>query len=141
MESYPLPTPVFLGFPCGLAGKESARNAGELGSIPGSGGSSGEGNSSLLQDSGLENSMDCTVHGVAKNRTQLRDFHFHSIHSASCAQNYVWDIQTYGCHIFYQLSLVLQWLIVSIKTTFFVHSTIGELLGTFSLGFLELTVL
>ena len=67
MESYPLPTPVFLGFPCGLAGKESARNAGELGSIPGSGGSSGEGNSSLLQDSGLENSMDCTVHGIAKS--------------------------------------------------------------------------
>ena len=30
-----LPTPVFLGFPCGSAGKESARNAGNLGSIPG----------------------------------------------------------------------------------------------------------
>ena len=30
-----LPTPVFLGFPCGSAGKESACNAGDLGSIPG----------------------------------------------------------------------------------------------------------
>ena len=30
-----------------------------------------------LQYSDLENSMDCVVHGVAKNRTQLNDFHFH----------------------------------------------------------------
>ena len=30
-----LPTPVFLGFPCGSAGKESAYNVGDLGSIPG----------------------------------------------------------------------------------------------------------
>ena len=36
-------TPVFLGFPCGSAGKESARNAGDLGSIPGLGRSPGEG--------------------------------------------------------------------------------------------------
>ena len=38
-----LPTPVFLGFPGGSAGKESARNAGDLGSIPGLGRSPGEG--------------------------------------------------------------------------------------------------
>ena len=38
-----LPTPVFLGFPCGLAGKESACNAGHPGSIPGLGRSAGEG--------------------------------------------------------------------------------------------------
>ena len=38
-----LPTPVFLGFPCGSAGEESARNAGDLGSIPGLEGSPGEG--------------------------------------------------------------------------------------------------
>ena len=38
-----LPTPVFLGFPCGPAGKESACNVGDLGSIPGLGGSPGEG--------------------------------------------------------------------------------------------------
>ena len=30
-----------------------------------------------LQYSGLENSMDCVIHGVAKTRTQLSDFHFH----------------------------------------------------------------
>ena len=39
--------------------------------------SPGEENSYPLQHSGLENSMDCIVHGVAKSWTQLRDFHFH----------------------------------------------------------------
>ena len=76
-----LPTPVFLGFPCGSAGKQSACNAGDLGLIPGLGRSPGEGNSYPLQYSGLENSMDCKVHGVAKSWTQLSDFHFHFIFS------------------------------------------------------------
>ena len=71
-----LPTPVFLGFLGGSAGKESTCNAGELGSIPGLGRSLGEGNGYPLQYSGLENSMDCIVRGVAKSRTQLSDFHF-----------------------------------------------------------------
>ena len=70
-----LPTPVFLGFPCGSAGKESACNAGDLGLIPGLGRSPGEGKGYPLQYSGLENSMDYTVHGVAKSRSQLSDFH------------------------------------------------------------------
>ena len=60
-----------------LAGKESACNAGALGSIPGLGRSPGEGNDYPLQYSGLENSMDCIVHGVAKSRKQLSDFHFY----------------------------------------------------------------
>ena len=51
-------TPVFLGFPCGLAGKESTRNVGDLGSIPGLGRSPGGGNGNLLQYSCLENPMD-----------------------------------------------------------------------------------
>ena len=72
-----LPTPVLLGFPCGLAGKESACNAEDLGLIPGLGRAPGEGNGYLLQYSGLENSMDSIVHGVAKSRTQLSEFHFH----------------------------------------------------------------
>ena len=71
-----LPIRVFLGFPCGLAGKESACNAGGLGSIPGLGRSPGGGKGCPLQYSGLENSMDCIVHGVAKSRTRLSDFHF-----------------------------------------------------------------
>ena len=54
-------------FPGGSAGKESASNAGDLGSIPGLGRSPGEGNSYPLQYSGLENSVDCIVHGVAES--------------------------------------------------------------------------
>ena len=72
-----LPTPIFLGFPCGSAGKESACNAGDLGPIAGFGRSPGGEQGNPLQYSGLENSMDCTVHGVTKSRTQLSDFPFH----------------------------------------------------------------
>ena len=72
-----LPTPVFLGFPCGSAGKESACNAGDLGSVPGLGRSPGEGKGYPLQYSSLENSMDCIVHGVAKSQTRLSDFRIH----------------------------------------------------------------
>ena len=46
-------TPVFLGFPCGSAGKESACNAGDLGSIPGLERSPLEGKGYPLQYSGL----------------------------------------------------------------------------------------
>ena len=49
---------------------------GDLGLIPGLGGSTEEGKGYSLQYSGLENSMDCIVHGVAKSRTRLSDFHF-----------------------------------------------------------------
>ena len=51
-------------------GKESACNAGDPGSIPGSGRSPGEGKGYPLQYSGLENSMDCIVHGVTKSQQQ-----------------------------------------------------------------------
>ena len=70
-------TLLWLGFPCGSAGKESTCNAGDLGSIPGLGRSPGEGNGYPLQYSGLENSMDCIVHGVAKSGTRQSDFHFY----------------------------------------------------------------
>ena len=69
-----------LGFPVGSAGKESACNVGDLGSVPGLGRSPGEGKGYPLQYSGLENSMDrgawkATVHGVAKSQTRLSNFH------------------------------------------------------------------
>ena len=63
-------------FPSGSDGKESTCNVGDLGSTPGLGGSPGGGHDNPLQYSGLENSMDCIVYGVAKSRTQLSDFHF-----------------------------------------------------------------
>ena len=63
-------------FPHSSVGKESACNAGDPGSIPGLGRSAAEGKGYPLQYSGLENSMDCTVHGVSKSRTGLSDFLF-----------------------------------------------------------------
>ena len=68
-----------MGFPGGPEVKASACNAGDLGSIPGSGISPGEGNGNPLQYSCLENPMDggawwATVHRVAKSRTRLSDF-------------------------------------------------------------------
>ena len=69
-----------MGFPGGSAGKESACNVGDLGSIPALGTSPGEGHGNPLQYSGLENYMDrgawqAAVRGVAKSRTQLSDSH------------------------------------------------------------------
>ena len=70
---------TFLGFPGGSEVKDSACNAGDLGSIPGLGRSPGEGNGNPLQYSCLENPMDrgawwATVHGVAKSQTRLSNF-------------------------------------------------------------------
>ena len=61
-----------MGFACGSAGKESACNTGDLGSIPVLGGSPGEGKGYPLQYSVLENSMDYVVHGVTKSETRLK---------------------------------------------------------------------
>ena len=66
--------PMYWDFPGGSDGKASAYNAGDPGSIPGSGRSPGEGNGNPLHYSCLENPMDgeawwATVHGVAKSRT------------------------------------------------------------------------
>ena len=71
-------------FPGGSDGKASVYNAGDPGSIPGSGRSPGEGNGNPLQYSCLEYPMDggawwATAHGVAKSRTRLSDFTFRSL--------------------------------------------------------------
>ena len=64
------------GFPCSSVSKESACNAGDLGSIPGSGRSSGEGNSNLLQLSYMQNPMDrgtCRgLHGLQESYATWR---------------------------------------------------------------------
>ena len=58
-----------VNFPCGSAGRESACNTGDLDLIPGLGRAPEEGKGCPLQYSGLENSMDYTVHGVTKSWT------------------------------------------------------------------------
>ena len=60
-------------------GKESAYNEGDLGLIPGLGRSPGEMKGYTFQYSGLENSMDCIVHGVAKSPIRLSNFDFRLI--------------------------------------------------------------
>ena len=81
-------------FPRGSAGKEYACNMGDLGSIPGLGRSPGEGKGYLLQYSGLENSTECMVHGVAKSWRQPRGFHFNH-----------WNRYTGLCHCCFNLQL------------------------------------
>ena len=84
-----LPAPVFLGFPCGLTDKESTCNVGNLDSVPGLGRSPGEGKGYPLQYSGLENSMDYIVHGVAKSWKRLSDFFI------SMCLEWSWAVQNY----------------------------------------------
>ena len=76
------------------AGKESTCNAGDPSSIPGLRRSPGEGKAYPLQYSGLENSMACIVHRVAKSQTGLSDFHFHFLmvqpHSLELF-TWIWD--------------------------------------------------
>ena len=79
---FPHPS-VSSGIPGSWAGKESTCNAGDLHSIPKLGRSPGEGNGYPLHYSGLENSMDCIVHGVAKSLTWLSDFQFTLVSSLS----------------------------------------------------------
>ena len=68
LEEY-LAAAFMFGFPGGSASKESTCNAGDLGLIPRLGRFPGEGKGYPLQDSGLENPMDCMVHGVAESWT------------------------------------------------------------------------
>ena len=73
------------GFPCGSADKESTCNVGDLGSIPELGASPGKEKGYPLQYSGLENSMDCIVHGVTDLDTieQLSLIVSHSLTTSS----------------------------------------------------------
>ena len=74
------------GFPGGSAGKESVCHVEDLGSISGLGRSLGEGNGYPPQNSGLENSMDCIVHAVAKSQTWQATFTYEQILGAPVFQ-------------------------------------------------------
>ena len=65
-----------MDLPSGSVVKNLPANTADTGMIPGLGRSPGEGKGYPLQYSGLENSMDCKVHGVAKSRTRLSYLHF-----------------------------------------------------------------
>ena len=55
----------------------------------------GEGKGYPLQYSGVQNSMDCIIHGVAKSRTLLSDFHFHSLATANrdlLLKGHIWGL-------------------------------------------------
>ena len=84
-----------ISFPASSVGKESARNAGDLDLIPGLGKSSGEGKVYPLKSSGLENSMNCIIHGVAKGQTLLSDFHFHFLFSWFRFKRTTWQMAVY----------------------------------------------
>ena len=77
-----LPTPIFLEFPGGSAGKESACSVGDLGSIPGLGGSPGEGKGYPLQYSGLEKSMKYSM-GLQRVEDDF-PFHFFYFFKSKC---------------------------------------------------------
>ena len=82
---------------------------GDVGSIPESGRSPGEGKCYSLQYSGLENSVDRIVHGVAKSWTQLSEFHFHFLLPClwDCLRVNLWDSLILFSSLFLQNSLYL----------------------------------
>ena len=76
-----------MGFPFGSAGKESACNAGDLGSVPGLGRPPGEGKGYSLQYSGLENSMDCMYSAWGRKESDMTEqLHSHTSEYSSCFQ-------------------------------------------------------
>ena len=81
-------------FPCGSAGKESACSVTDLGLIPGLGRSPGEGKGYPLQYSGLENSMDCTVHRVAESYMTEQLSLTHSTGSLVCTDSALKNLRT-----------------------------------------------
>ena len=90
-------------------GKESTCNAGDPGSIPGLGRSTGEGNGYPFQSSGLENSKGrrnlagYTVHGVAENWNRLSDFHFQLVSLHFLPLEW-YHLCIWGCRYFFQQS-------------------------------------
>ena len=69
---------IYICFPHSSVGKEFSCNAGDPGLIPGLGRSAGEGKGYPLEYSGLENSLDYTIHGVTKSWTQLEQLSTHA---------------------------------------------------------------
>ena len=116
------------GFPSGSADKESTYNIGDLGLFPGLGRSPGEGKGYPLQHSGLENSVGCVVHGVAKSWTQLSVSHFISLHfHATCG--IFPDQRSNLCPLNWEHRVLTTG--PPRKSTFFFSYCVGRISGTF----------
>ena len=145
-KRFVLASSTISGFPSGSDGKVSACNAGDPGSIPGSGRSLGEGNGNPFRYSCLGNPMDGgawwpTVHGVAKNWTRLNDFTFtfHLLFLESCLQqgsDAIWRyaslLSGYGPVVLYKtpFSLLKVYKSLKINLLFFHSSLFSKPLGT-----------
>ena len=107
VTSLSFPYTVGAGFPGGSVDKESACNAGNAGSMPGSGRSPGGGHSNPLQYSCLENPMDrgalwATVHSVSRNQAQTEEAEHTRTHWGQ--EGLVWNIASYtACPVFKSL--------------------------------------
>ena len=84
------------GFPHSSVGKGSAYKAGDPSSIAGLGRSPGEGKGYPLQYSGLENSMNCIVCGIAKSQTLLSNFHFTSVGRSGAVTQWQLSSEAHG---------------------------------------------
>ena len=111
-----------MGFPCGSAGKQSICNVADLGLIPGLGRSPGEGKGYPLQYSGLENSMDYIVHGVAKSRTQLSYFYHH--HHVYTPTEYYFSVTVVK---FYMARIILRVCVLSCSTLIFMEFILSDM--------------
>ena len=103
--------------PGGSEGEASACNAGDLGSISGSGGSAGEGNGNQPQYSDLE----ATVHGMVNSRTQLHSF---MSHESDCLPLLAAKLSDSTFHV-YLIRVKQAW-----PSTFTEHSPLIPLLST-----------
>ena len=111
-----------MGFPDSSVGKESICNTGDLGLIPGLGRSPGEGKGYSLQYSGLENSTDRIVHGVAKSWTQLSEFHFTLMHHTRR-----YSLSVSPTHLILTLITRLKGSFSTVKLSFLALLSIGNL--------------
>ena len=107
---------VHLGFPGDSDGKESACNVEDLGSILGLGLCHGEGNAYPFQYSGLEKSMNCKVHGIAKSQKPLSNFCFHS---DIAAFHHSYSLSSVCLHIYYSEFLFPQPKVCVVKAMVF----------------------
>ena len=100
---------TYMGFPCGSTGKESASSAGDLGLMLGLGRSPGKGKGCPIQYFGLENSMDCIVHGVAKSHIHIRwNIQFSSVAQSCLTLCHPMDCSTPGFPVHHQFPELAQ---------------------------------